>query len=364
MPILRRANEWLTGRFPASPVLITAGLLWLGVAIWNFERELRSLAELLFPLAALVLTGGLSIGVVSLGYRLSKSRFDPDERWSIVGWALAGLIVTVLLQATTLAIRAAEGRPIGEPAFPLLVVGGVGAIAGFGIGKLLIDLRRTAIEAQEARDGMAFANSLLRHDVRNALQVMLGQVDVLARIDDERADDVGTRIESQVEALSELTESADAVTRVLTNEARPEPRDVVEDLQSAAAIIKESFPNATVETDIHDHIAVRGTDALKPVFTNILNNAVQHTGDGSTVRITTTVDDGSAILRIADDGPGIPDDQKSAIFQRGVTSDRGSSGLGLHIVSTLVERSSGSIHAEDSNLGGAAFVVELPLTDQ
>jgi signal transduction histidine kinase len=339
------------------------GLLWFGISFWNFTREMRSLEAAALPIAAFVLTGGLSIAVVTVGYRLSSSPFDPSQRWSIVGWTLAGLAVTVSLQATTLAIRAAEGRTIGEPQFPLLVVGGVGALAGYGIGELLVSARKSAAEAREARDGMAFANSLLRHDVRNALQVILGQVDLLAAVDDERATNAAGRIESQVESLFELSENAEAVTGILTNEASPEPRDVVADVENSVSTVDDSFPDATVETELHDELMIRGTDALRPVFDNLLDNAVQHTGDQPTVRVTTAKDGDRATVRIEDDGHGVPEPERSRIFQRGVTADGGSNGLGLHIVSTIVERSSGSIHVEDSDLGGAAFVVELPLAE-
>ena len=99
------------------------------------------------------------------------------------------------------------------------------------------------------------------------------------------------------------------------------------------------------------------------MFDNLLENAVQHPGDQPTVRVTTARDGEYAEIRVEDDGPGVPESERSRIFERGVTTDGGSNGLGLHIVSTLVERSGGSIHVEDSDLGGAAFVVELPLTE-
>ena len=361
---LRRARNSLAGRLPAGPLLVALGLTWLAIAVWNFQRELTALADPQFPVAAFVLTGGLSLCIVYLGYRLSTGPFDARERWAILGWTAAGVLVTTLLHTATLAIRAAEGRLAGEPQFPLLVVGAVGALAGYGIGELLADLRRTAAEAKEARDGMAFANSLLRHDVANALQVLLGQADVLSTSDDERAQQAGTRIESQVEALYELTNSADAVSRVLTGESLPTPRDITQDIESAVETITDSFPSATVETDLHDQLTVSGTDALKPAIGNILDNAVEHTHSSPKVRVTTEQIDEHAVVRIEDDGPGIPESQRSAVFERGVTTGGGSNGLGLHIVSTLIERSGGSIRAEDSDLGGAAFVVELPLAEE
>ena len=344
--------------------MVSVGILWFGIALWNFDREIATLAApAALPIAAFALTGGFSLALVYVGYRLSTSPFDTTQRWSIVGWTFGGLALLVLLQTATLVIRAAEGRFIGEPQFPLLVVGSVGALAGYGIGELLVTVRQSAAEAREARDGMAFANSLLRHDVRNALQVILGQADVLAHADDERVTDAADRIESQVESLFTLTENAEAVTGLLTDEVSPEVRDVVEDVEASVSTVVDSYPDATVETELHDELLVLGTDALRPVFDNLLENAVHHTGDRPAVRVGTETDGNRAIVRVEDDGHGVPESERSRIFEPGVTADGGSNGLGLHIVSTLVERSGGSISVGDSDLGGAAFVVELPLAE-
>jgi len=339
------------------------GACWFGISLWNFDRELGSLESPALPIAAFVLTGGLSLAVVYVGYRLSTSPFDPTQRWLIAGWTVGGLVLMILLQTATLVIRAAEGRVIGEPQFPLLVVGAVGALAGFGIGELLVSVRQAAAEAREARDGMAFANSLLRHDVGNALQVILGQVDLLTVVDDDRVIDAAERIESQVQSLFELTSNAEAVTGVLTDEVSAEPRNVIDDLDGSITTVSKSFPRATVEADLPDELLVRGTDALRPVFDNLLENAVTHTGEQPTVRVATATRGDRAIVRVEDDGQGVPESERSRIFERGMTTDGGSNGLGLHIVSTLVERSGGSITVGDSDLGGAAFVVELPLAE-
>lgn len=74
----------------------------------------------------------------------------------------------------------------------------------------------------------------------------------------------------------------------------------------------------------------------------------------------------SGAVTIADNGPGIPEDNRAQIFERGWTDTSDGTGMGLYIVKRLVENYGGQIRLsetaedDDMNLGGATFVVELP----
>ncbi|MFW6434792.1 MAG: sensor histidine kinase [Halovenus sp.] len=100
-------------------------------------------------------------------------------------------------------------------------------------------------------------------------------------------------------------------------------------------------------------------------FRNLLNNAVQHNdSDQPEVRLSVQVDEESARVVIADNGPGIPDDQRAEIFGKGEQgADSSGPGIGLYLVHTIVNQYGGDVWVEDSHLGGAAFVVELPLAE-
>jgi sensor histidine kinase regulating citrate/malate metabolism len=79
---------------------------------------------------------------------------------------------------------------------------------------------------------------------------------------------------------------------------------------------------------------------------------------------TVTVDGGTTTLRVADDGPGIPDDQKEEVFGRGDWTPTSPSGFGLYFVDTMVSRYGGSVWAEDNDPRGTVFVAELPTADE
>ena len=106
---------------------------------------------------------------------------------------------------------------------------------------------------------------------------------------------------------------------------------------------------------------------LEQVVCNLAQNAVAHAR--STVRISLSAPAADlAVLTVDDDGPGVPADRRDEIFERFVRLDdsrdrvQGGVGLGLAIVSEIVLAHGGSIHVADSTLGGASFVVELPVT--
>ncbi|WP_395640800.1 sensor histidine kinase, partial [Pseudolysinimonas sp.] len=105
---------------------------------------------------------------------------------------------------------------------------------------------------------------------------------------------------------------------------------------------------------------------LHQVLANLLANARVHTPAGTTVTATLAVDDGTAVVTIADDGPGIPESLRPVLFERFARGDgsrsrtTGSTGLGLAIVAAVVDAHRGSV-AVESRAGETRFIVRLPL---
>jgi signal transduction histidine kinase len=104
---------------------------------------------------------------------------------------------------------------------------------------------------------------------------------------------------------------------------------------------------------------------LESVFRNLLTNAIQHNdNEVPEVTVSATAGDDTVRVRIADNGPGIPDERKEEIFEQGeVSLDSEGTGLGLYLVDTLVGRYGGEVRVKDNNPDGAIFIVELPIAD-
>jgi signal transduction histidine kinase len=112
-------------------------------------------------------------------------------------------------------------------------------------------------------------------------------------------------------------------------------------------------------------ISVLGVDRLlRRAVRNLLENARRYSP--GEVRASLVRDGGRAVLRVHDDGPGVPRDQRERIFEPfyrlpGASEQSGGVGLGLALVKSITQRMGGSVHCEDSHPAGACFVVSLPM---
>ncbi|GGT95005.1 sensor histidine kinase [Streptomyces coeruleorubidus] len=149
---------------------------------------------------------------------------------------------------------------------------------------------------------------------------------------------------------------------------RCEDADLVELVQQAADAFRASRPD-------HPLTVAAGPGALKvrldpqrvrQVLDNLLANAAVHTPPGTPVSVDVTVASHTALVRIADAGPGIPPEDQERVFDRfyrvdkARSRDRGGSGLGLAVAHSLVRAHGGRIEL-DSEPGATVFTVRLPL---
>jgi signal transduction histidine kinase len=109
-------------------------------------------------------------------------------------------------------------------------------------------------------------------------------------------------------------------------------------------------------------------DELHRMVLNLLDNAIHHTPADACIELTTREERGYAIVEVGDDGPGIPAQMRSQVFDRFVrgqgpadTARGNGTGLGLAIVSAVAESHGGTVAAAESKAGGALFVARIPL---
>lgn len=147
------------------------------------------------------------------------------------------------------------------------------------------------------------------------------------------------------------------------------PRALVEDCVAATHALFED-KGVTLQTDLAE-LPEMATDADKfmQVVLNLLSNAVKFVEPGSgRVCLSLAGDGAGIILRVADNGPGLPPDSLEKVFDRflqvgdTMTNKPKGTGLGLAISKTIVEHLGGRIWAENGAQGGAVFILTLPLT--
>jgi len=136
----------------------------------------------------------------------------------------------------------------------------------------------------------------------------------------------------------------------------------------ALPISRAVDPNRPITLDVPPAATVAGDDVrLRQVVGNLLTNARQHTPPGTPVHVTVSAHNGSAVLEVADEGPGLGPGQSERVFERfyraeeSRTRAQGGTGLGLAIVAAITEAHGGTVGVESAPGQGARFRIELPL---
>ena len=334
-------------------------MLLLVTAVVHHSREIAAVGGAAGPTLALALDGVPALVLAYAGYRLSTVDLPPREVWTAAVWSLGGTVLFVAVLGATFLVRVFEGRPLVEPVFPLLVAAAAGGISGLVAGYYNVRAQADARQSRMATNALAFINDLIRHDLRNDLNVIQGHADLLS----ESAADVGAGDPAVVadkteEALSRI-ETSKVIADTLIGDPDLEPIDLVPVVAEMASRISNTVA-ATVETDLPDSAVVSANDGVQSVVDNLIENAVEH-NDADDPRVAVAVTAGYDFVRltVTDNGPGIPDDRKGTVFEPG----EGGSGGGLSLVYTLVTGYGGDVWIEDAEPRGTRFVVELPRAD-
>lgn len=337
------------------------GVALFGVALWNFRQELQNLSVTLPPLAAFTMGFGGAGLVVLAALFLSRTAFGVDARWRVTLLSVGGGVVFAAALGATMLIRSAEGRPVGEPQFALVVAAATGSVAGFAVGFLNARAHSDAQRAERARDRFELLNSMLRHDVLNAMMIVQARAEVVTEELDGREREYAETIETQTDEVVELVERTRAVLDVLGEGEgyATEPTDVAELAAREAETLAETR-NVEVDVDVPDRAVAMADGLAADVFANVLSNAVEHHDrERPEIAVTARETDEHVEVRIADDGPGIPDEIKATVFRRdhrGLKDSEVGSGFGLFFVDTMMDAYDAEVTIEDNDPRGAVFV--------
>jgi PAS domain S-box-containing protein len=240
-----------------------------------------------------------------------------------------------------------------------------------------------ALEAETERaDGLAEANrgkeefmAMLSHELRNPLSPILNALGILTRIrtNDPVIQQAGDIIERQVNQMVRLVDDLLDVSRITKGKLRLESQSV--ELRSianrAADATRPLFDARRQEFSLlltTKPLWVHGdASRLEQVVVNLLTNAAKYTQTGGLVRLTVARESDDAVLRVLDNGVGIPAEVLPRIFDLFTQVDgtlsrsHGGLGVGLALVRTLVEMQGGRVTATSGGLGkGSEFSVKLP----
>jgi two-component system OmpR family sensor kinase len=202
------------------------------------------------------------------------------------------------------------------------------------------------------------------HELRTPLTSVLANLELLA---ESLRGDEGEAARSALRSSQRMRRLvADLLLLARTDVGRVVPREPCDLAQIAVEAAGELGPVSAeheIVLDVHPAIVEAARDEIHRVSINLIENALRYTPPGTRIRVSTQVDDEEARLIVQDDGPGVPPELASTLFERFVrgAGDRGGSfGLGLAIVKAVAETHGGNVKLESPPEGGARFVVMLP----
>ena len=137
--------------------------------------------------------------------------------------------------------------------------------------------------------------------------------------------------------------------------------DLAETVQPVMALYAPHH-GLTYEVNLAHDVRVRADrDQLAQVLVNLVKNAEESMGDGGRITVRVKVEDGAGVLEVEDEGPGIPPELKSRLFEPYVTTKPQGTGLGLAIAQRIAMEHGGQLTARDGTHRGTVFRLALPL---
>ena len=258
--------------------------------------------------------------------------------------------------------------------------GVAGADSGMKAGLLMACADAASVAVENARLIEALkrkqdALAIMAHELRTPITSIIGFASLLLSPDEDRSVGEDTEmlglIRSEAERVREMVGRVLELARMQAGDAewRKDPVDalvlVVAAVDSLRSLARQSEVHLTgqAEEDLPD--LVGDEQRLIQVMVNLVGNALKFVPFGGHVDVSASVNAGGVLIQVQDDGPGIPTERLSRIFEPwqqagSVRMRRKGVGLGLAISQAIVQRHGGWITAENRDEGGARFTVWLP----
>lgn len=357
-----------------------AGGMVLGAIAWALltlqvaktlgaTRELASIVVASMVPAMLSLT--LLIGAVGVYY------YGLDEMvWRISAWTVLGLSVFSVVLGGEILFLQSHLRTVPSPTILLVNFAAGGATLGFMVGfydarqqQLRNELKDEYDRTVALSQRLSVMARILRHDLRNHLNVVVGEASRLRDLVDSAA------ASRSVEAIREASEDLVAISENVrtfgtiladpTSDRNVECFDVADVVSEAISTVRTRHDavNVSFDVDVPEDVAVEASPFLPNALIELLENAVVHQGEDPHVRVRVDLDsasDDTVELLIEDDGPGIPESEVAVHDRTAETQLEHSTGVGLWLVQWVVSESDGHIGFESGTAGGTIVRVRLP----
>ncbi|ELZ97977.1 signal-transducing histidine kinase-like protein [Haloferax mucosum ATCC BAA-1512] len=216
-------------------------------------------------------------------------------------------------------------------------------------------------ESVLTRQRLGVLNRMLRHNLRNRVNVIEGYAAVIrSDATDESLIAAADNILSASAELAIVADKAQTVADLLESEGTA--RRVTDMVAVSVDHAESQYPDATVSSTVESECSRVVDNRLRVAIDELVSNALEH--GGGTVHIDvfpSSTDSTKLVVRVSDDGPGLPQTEWEVIERGEETPLEHGTGMGLWLVNWVVTKVGGSMALESSHLGGATVVLEVPI---
>lgn len=285
------------------------------------------------------------------------------------------LYMPVSTEQTMLGILALSAKEHSVGSYKYMILNSILQETALAVENRLKDIEIEKVK-REAESNQLRSHILkgISHDLRTPLTSIIGNVSVVHEgkdyLNKEDLVAIISSIESDSQLLYSMVENLLTAARLDNNTMPIQPQlDVLSDLIEAGM----KFPGFSssdhpLDIDIDDDLLLVSVDhaLISQVITNMLLNAMHHTPSGTPIHVCAFSEGGNAVIEVADEGGGIPDEEKPRIFDLFYTGSQQTDsdhylGLGLFLCRMIIEAHHGTISVRDNTPKGSIFSFTLPL---
>jgi signal transduction histidine kinase len=345
-------REFGLGYLAAVALVTFVGLVGLA----GTQRHSVVLASVaVFLAVALVGTAGYVL------YAFRRVDVGEDVIWRVSRWTALGLAVATLFSFLFGfgVVTAPRSTLVSSMLLVLVTTGGLlGTLLG-----VVSSFRAHYAEIDRLAGRNTVLNRVLRHNIKNDMNVIMGHTELLAEAVPPSATDHVDAIERAAEEVTRLSRTARHVDRLRADADSTQPIDVTAAVEECVAAASRMYPDADVTADLPDDAWIEANPIVGPVIRNLLENAIEHHDGDPTVRVTVRRDvghDDRIAICVADDGPGIDEHERTVLAVASEEPTRHGSGLGLWLVKWFADQYDGTLAFEDNDPRGTIVRVTLP----
>lgn len=224
-----------------------------------------------------------------------------------------------------------------------------------------VGIIRDISERKEREQRLNVLNRVFRHNIRNSLAVIKARSELIREDSSEKNQSHAKQIFEESNQIERTSEKAKQIGKFLNEKPDRRKRDLLVRIQDVISSYSESDIELTYSRP--ESAEAYFIDGMRFALENILENSIKHNDeDELIVDVTVEKRDESILIRIADNGNGIPDNELAVLKQEKEDSLVHGSGLGLWAVHWIVQRSKGDLSFGESEYGGAEVTIELSRT--